>query len=101
MEERRHTMSASARGELARVRALEYKRAGRRKKSAMLDDFVAATGVSRKTAMELLARPPSGKRHPRGCPKKRYGPDVQAALEALWAVSGYVCSKRLVDGLAE
>jgi hypothetical protein len=100
MEDRRHTMSVSARGELARAISKEYRKAGRRRKSTMLDEFVAATGVARKTAMDLLARPPGEKALPRGRPAKRNGPDVQAALELLWAVSGYICSKRLVPGLA-
>lgn len=92
-------MSASARGELARARASQYRRADRAGKAVMLDEFVAATGVGRKSAMALLRRPPAARPRPRGRPKKRYGPDVQAALEMLWAVSGYLCSKRLVPGL--
>ena len=100
MEEKRHTMSASARGELARARSLQYRKATRKVKSAVLDDFVSATGVNRKTASSLLRHPPNERASPRGRPGKRYGPDVQAALEALWAVSGHICSKRLVPGLA-
>jgi hypothetical protein len=92
-------MSASARGELARARSLEYRRGGRKKKSAMLDEFVSATGVARKTAIELLARPPGQKPRARGRPKTRYDADVQAALEMLWAVAGHICSKRLVPAL--
>ena len=92
-------MSASARGELARARSPQYRRSGRKAKAAVLDEFVSATGVARRTAMALLARPPACQAAPRGRPKKRYGPDVQAALELLWAVSGYICSKRLVPGL--
>lgn len=99
MQDGRHTMSASARGELARARSCQYRRSGRKVRAVMLDEFVAATGVARKTAMALLARPPDAKPAPRGRPKKRYGPDVAAALELLWAVSGYICSKRLVPGL--
>jgi hypothetical protein len=99
MRDWRHTMSASARGELARARSPQYRRADRKGKTAILDEFVSATGVARKTAIGLLACPPAKKQPPRGRPKKRYGPDVQAALEILWAVSGYLCSKRLVPGL--
>ena len=94
-------MSASARGELARSRSREYRRAGRKRKSAMLDEFVSATGVTRKTAITLLRDPPREKPAARGKPTKRYGPDVQAALELVWAVSGHICSKRLVPGLPE
>ncbi|MFI5385982.1 MAG: hypothetical protein ACHQ50_07660 [Fimbriimonadales bacterium] len=55
--------------------------------------------MARKTAIVLLGHPPADKQRPRGKPAKRYGPDVLAALEMLWAVSGYICSKRLVPGL--
>lgn len=92
-------MSASARGELARARWKEYHHSGRRGKSRILDEFVAATGVARKTAISLLRNPPPTKAKPRGRPGKRYGPDVRAALEWVWAVSDYICSKRLVSGL--
>jgi len=101
MEEKRHTMSAAARGELARARWKEYRRGSRKTKSAMLDEFVAATGVNRKTAVRLLGDPPAQKAKSRGRPDKRYGANVQAALEHLWAVSGRICSKRLVPGLPQ
>jgi hypothetical protein len=78
---------------------LDYCRSSRKQKGAILDEFVAATGVKRKTAIGLLRRPPPAQARPRGKPKSRYGPDVQAALELLWAISGHLCSKRLVPGL--
>lgn len=99
MEEMRHAMSASARRELARARSKEYRQANRKSKSAILDEFVAATGVTRKTAITVLRSPPREKAKARGRPGARYGPDVRAALEMLWATSGHICSKRLVPGL--
>lgn len=93
-------MSAPARGELARARSGQYRKADRKTKSGILDDFVAATGMSRKRAIGLLRKPPSMRPKPRGRPAVRNGPDVRAALEVLWAISGYICSKRLVPGLA-
>jgi len=92
-------MSSQGIGELARSRFLDYAVSSRKKKGAILDEFVASTGVQRKTAITLLRKPPSVKSRARGRPKKRYGADVQSALEILWAVSGYLCSKRLVPGL--
>lgn len=94
-------MSASARGELARSRSREYRRASRKRKTAMLDEFVAATGVTRKTAVAVLRDPPRERPAARGRPTKRYGADVQAALELVWAVSGHLCSKRLIPGLPQ
>jgi hypothetical protein len=93
-------MSSKSIGELARSRSLDYVRSTRKRKGAILDEFVAATGVKRKTAISLLRAPPPLKALPRGRPRKRYGPDVAAALEMLWAVDGYVCSARLVPALA-
>lgn len=92
-------MSSRGIGELARSRSLDYARSSRKRKGTILDEFVAATGVKRKTAITLLRDPPPVKARPRGRPKKRYGPDVSAALEILWAVAGYICSKRFVPAL--
>jgi hypothetical protein len=92
-------MSSQSIGELARSRSLDYARSPRKKKIAILDEFVAATGVGRKTAITLLRDPPPVTPRPRGKPKERYGADVRAALELLWAASGHICSKRLVPGL--
>lgn len=92
-------MSYEAIGELARSRSLSYMRSARGRKIAILDEFVAATGVTRKTAIRILRKPPSIKSKPRGRPTKRYGPDVSAALEILWGIEGYICSRRLVPAL--
>lgn len=94
-------MSSQGIGELARSRFVDYASSPRKKKSAILDEFVAATGVARKTAITLLRKPPPARARPRGRPVVRYGADVQAALELLWAVSGHLCSKRLVPGLGD
>lgn len=100
-ETRRHFMSSKSIGEWARSRSVEYRRSSRKMKGAILDEFVRATGVARKTAIGLLRNPPPIKARSRGMPKKRYGSDVQAALEIIWAISGHVCSKRLVPALPD
>jgi hypothetical protein len=92
-------MSSKGIGELARSRSLDYHRSSRVRKGQILDEFVVATGVARKTAITLLRTPPPVKARPRGRPGARYGPDVSAVLELVWAMSGYLCSKRLVPGL--
>ncbi len=92
-------MSSKSIGELARSRSLEYVRSSRKRKGAILDEFVSATAVNRKTAIVLLRKPPPIKARPRGRPTPRYGPDVAAALEMLWAADGFICSKRLVPAL--
>jgi len=92
-------MSSASIGELARSRSADYRRSSRKRKGVILDEFVAATGVKRKTAITLLRDPPPTLPRPRGKPKERFGADVRAALEYLWAASGHMCSKRLAPGL--
>lgn len=93
-------MSVRGIGELARSRSAEYLRSSRSRKGTILDEFVLASGVKRKTAIVLLRKPPPVKPRPRGRPGRRYGTDVAAALEWLWAANGYLCSERLVPSLA-
>jgi hypothetical protein len=92
-------MSVKGIGELARSRSAEYLRSSRGRKGSILDEFVLAAGVKRKTAIVLLRNPPPVRPRPRGRPGKRYGTDVAAALEWLWATNGYLCSERLVPSL--
>lgn len=95
-------MSVSARRELAGRAAIRYRLAGRKEKGRILDQFCADAGYSRGYAMQLLgsARPVAGK-SPKRARKRKYGPDVEAALHLLWEVSGRVCSKRLVPFLPD
>lgn len=92
-------MSVRSIGELARSRSAGYLRSSKKRKGAILDEFVLATGVTRKTAIALLRKPPALRACPRGRPGKRYGADVASALEWLWAANGYLCSERLVPSL--
>lgn len=92
-------MSSKGIGELARARSLEYVRSSRKRKGVILDEFVAATSLKRKSAIVLLNSPPPITGKPRGRPQPRYGMDVSAGLEVLWAISGYICCKRLVPSL--
>jgi hypothetical protein len=92
-------MSVKSIGELARSRSVDYIRASRKRKGTILDEFVAATGVGRKTAIRVLGKPPPVRSRPRGRASTRYGADVAAGLEMLWALEGYICSKRLVPAL--
>jgi hypothetical protein len=71
-----------------------YRASGKAAKSAILDEFVAVTGVHRKHAIRLLSLK-GAVRRPRGRPKARYGRAVAEALVLLWEVSDRVCSKRL------
>src|SRR5262245_23255545 len=95
-------MSYPARRELVALVAGRYREAPGHQKSAILDEFVAVTGYARKYAIRLLRRPdltPVGSmRRPRA---RRYGGDVQAALELAWAAANQICAKRLVPFLPD
>ncbi len=92
--------------------ARRYRRSDRKRKTAILDEFVKTTGYQRKYAIHLLAN--WGKSKTRiidgelvnlvvGRPKKRkrvgrviYGADVKVAVKELWEFFDYMCGKRLV-----
>lgn len=97
-------MSLPARKELALAMAKEYRMADRLRRSQLLKEFCLLTGYNPKYAIAVLKqayfepekmRP---KRKPR--PRKRrrkYDELVRAALTTLWRLSGYQCSKLLVE----
>ena len=85
----------AARAEVAGAIRERYAASGRAAKGAILDEFVALTGLHRKHAIRLLRAPPE-ERPPRGRPRTRYGTAVKDALALLWEASDRVCSKRLV-----
>lgn len=80
---------------LARMRE-RYERAGREVKRRLLDEVCEVTGYHRKAVIRLLRRatPPATERRPRGR-RVAYGPEVVAALRAIWTAAGYPWSVRL------
>lgn len=84
----------AARAEVSAAIRERYTTSGRAAKGAILDEFVALTGLHRKHAIRLLGAG-SAERRPRGRAKTRYGTAVQAALAVLWEASDRVCAKRL------
>ena len=73
----------AARAEVAAATRERYAVSGRAAKGAILDEFVALTGLHRKHAIRLL-RAPTEERRSRGRPKTLYGTAVKAA----WSCSG-------------
>jgi hypothetical protein len=100
-------MSKSARKELIESQRARYQAAGRQEKGRILDELVAATGYHRCYAMTLLGkiggtgslsgREPQEPRHRQGT----YTAATLKALERVWALSGHLCSKRLVPFVPE
>lgn len=84
---------------LAAIRE-RYRTAGRRAKTAILDEFCAVCKYSRKYAIRLLAR---RKRRPprRRGPQPVYDGAVLEHLKRLWRATDQMCSKRLVCTIPE
>jgi hypothetical protein len=88
-----------------------YKKASKREKGLILDEFCSLTGYNRSYAARVLREGPKTKgRRGQGRPKRtagqrkrqrKYGEDVFVALRKIWAVSDGICSKRLHPFLPE
>ncbi|HET9177950.1 MAG TPA: integrase [Terriglobia bacterium] len=74
-----------------------YRRADRKLKQVILNEFCANTGYHRKYAIRMLNGPPPSRVRP--CPRRprspSYGPGVMAVLAAVWEAAGYPWSVRL------
>lgn len=78
-----------------------YLRAGKRGKSAILDQYCQTTGMARKSALRKVRSLVMGQARPR---KKRppiYGRPVRVALETLWEIFDRPCGQRLKPLLEE
>ncbi len=99
----RQTMSKAAKRELTEAQRERYQRAKRPEKGRILDEFVAVTGYNRRYAMSLLGHPPQpGPQEPSSRTRRcTYTAATFKALEKVWALSGHLCSKRLVPFLPD
>ena len=106
-------LKMSSRRDLTEQRAQQYRRAGRKEKGRILDEFVKSTGYKRKYAIHLLnrwgrtrvvridgklvklvvGRPRPAQRRVR---PRRYDQEVLVALKLIWYVFDCMCGKRLV-----
>lgn len=92
------TMSIEERYQYLRRMQPRYRRADRRKKTELLDEIVAYTGLHRKSLTRLLNGDLT--RRPRSRERERtYGPDVDEALRVIWEALDYVCPERLQPNL--
>jgi hypothetical protein len=84
--------------------AERYRRASKKQKGKMLDEFVALTGYNRWYAVGLLRggqrRRPARSRTP-GRRGRSYDGAVEAALKRIWMIMDCMCGKRLVAVLSE
>jgi hypothetical protein len=94
-------MDLMSRRALTKAAGDRYRKATKREKIKILDEFVANTGYHRKYALALLRKPlmprtSTGRRRTR-----IYTPDVVEALTFIWKVSNYCGSHRLQPFLPE
>jgi len=91
-------MSPRSKREYLEAVHLRYRRASRRGRSLILDEFCATTGCHRKHAIRLLRR---FKRFTQPRPRKRgrrpvyCHPDLLLPLKRIWLAANLPCSKRL------
>lgn len=91
-------MSIGARREYLGAIRDRYRKANRRQKSVILNEFCEICGYSRKYAIRVL----SGRLEPRKKkpgPQPIYGLEVVRHLRLLWLASGEICSKNLKAAL--
>jgi hypothetical protein len=94
-------MSHRSKQELVEAIQPRYLKAGKKEKSHILDEFIAATHYHRKHALRLLKRRTKPKGYKKIGRRKVYEGPVVRALEQIWEIYGRICSKRLKPFLAE
>ena len=96
-------LSMGARKAVTRELLRRYRRGSKGEKGRVLDELCALTGWSRDHARRALRRAGEGTGPPRVPPVRplRYGADLQAPLERVWATFGGLCGKRLAPFMAE
>lgn len=90
-------MGKETKWEYLRVMYERYRKAERKVRGRLLDEFCVTTGYNRKYAIRLLNGPAPEKKRPRRVRgrKLRYGKEVMAVLTAVWEAAGYPWSVRL------
>jgi hypothetical protein len=87
--------------EYARAVRPRYFKSTKKMKAQILDEFMANTGMHRKSLIRLLNKPDqSGKRKRPGRPRS-YSLETEATLRMAWETTDRLCSKRLQPFLSE
>src|ERR1017187_1752927 len=86
---------------LERVRE-EYRNAGKKTKTRLLNEARKRTRLNRKVLIGKLAHPAAiGKKKKRGPRKRAYTREAQAALIKVWELFDYPCGQRLAPALRQ
>jgi hypothetical protein len=94
-------LSISTKRDLVARYQLEYKGAGRKAKSGILDALCQATGWNRKYAVGRLAKPLPPRQKVRRNRSRIYGVNEEAALVKVWILSEFLTGKRLAPFIEE
>jgi len=78
-----------------------YRRASKKTKTEILNEFVAMTGLHRKAAVRLFNRRGTSAGHKRSGRPKLYSLETMAAVKFAWEATDRLCSKRLHPFLPE
>ncbi len=87
--------------EYAQAVRKRYMKSGKATKARILDEFVEATHLHRKSAIRLLNREEESAGNRRRGRPRLYGIEVIAALKTAWEASDHLCSRRLHPFLPE
>ena len=93
-------MSVGERRKYLKLVKPRYAKAGRAKRSALLTEMEAVTGLHRKSLLRLL-HGPTLDRAPKGLRlrRRRYGVVVADVVRVVWESLDYVCAERLTPVL--
>ena len=94
-------MSQGSKRELLETIQPRYRKAGRKEKQKILDEFVADTGYHRKYAIRVLNSVKHKEHSKKPEPRRIYQGEVVTTLEYIWEVCGQICSRRLQPFLPE
>ena len=87
-------ISKASRAELIDRFRLEYHKAGKHRKTEILDSIISSTGLNRKYAVWVLGKPKSGAKKTRRKRPSRFR-SILPALRRIWEASDHDCGKRL------
>ena len=94
-------MKESSVKDYAEVMGSRYRKAGKREKGHLLDEFTTVTGRHRKSAIRLLSDRGRSRGPGRTGRPRRYGSEVVLALRRVWEVSDRLSGKRLAPFMGE
>lgn len=94
-------MSQGSKRELLETIRPRYRKASKKEKQKILDEFAAVTGYHRKYAIRVLNSAAPKEHLKKPGPRKIYQGEVVTALEYIWEICGQICSRRLQPFLPE